>query len=319
MTANEFHQMAGRAGRRGIDVKGYCYTMSMDAGQKAFFDKLIKSEPNELKSAFNNPDYSFVVGYYDVHDSDDLIQEIAKRSFFCYDPNKDVSEAKQKEFMKSFGLKRKILRKFDYMDSAHGLNARGYLLTKLNGYEQIPIINAIDSKRLVGLNPMELACVIGGFANLQFVYDDKKDAKDEKIKIPFRHENSTVEFFVTNEENKINQYNNDVSKLDINHRDVEFNNNVIHHVYDWANLNNINANPVENWKKIIHNSDAYPIKDEGTLFEEITNTIDLLKQVTEICDEGERIANNDYEKKYYVELKATAMEAIKLLSKEPIV
>ena len=149
--------------------------------------------------------------------------------------------------------------------------------------------------------------------------DGKKDAKDEKIKIPFRHENSTVEFFVTNEENKINQYNNDVSKLDINHRDVEFNNNVIHHVYDWANLNNINANPVENWKKIIHNSDAYPIKDEGTLFEEITNTIDLLKQVTEICDEGERIANNDYEKKYYVELKATAMEAIKLLSKEPIV
>ena len=38
----------------------------------------------------------------------------------------------------------------------------------------IPIINAIDSKRLGGLNPIELAAVVGGLANLQPVYEGRK-------------------------------------------------------------------------------------------------------------------------------------------------
>ena len=51
----------------------------------------------------------------------------------------------------------------------------------------------------------------------------------------------------------------------------------------------------------------------------MSKTIDLLKQLTEICDEGIEISVNEYEEKYYRELKDTANESIKLLSKEPIV
>ena len=319
LTPNEFHQMAGRAGRRGIDTKGYCYTMSMDAEQKANFDKLITSEPNDLESAFNNPDYSFVASYYGICDSDELIKEIGKRSFFTYDANENIAGAKQKDFMKNFGLKRKILRKFDFMDSGHSLNTKGYLLSKLNGYEQIPIINAIDSKRLAGLNPVELASVVGGFANLELIYDPKKGDNQEKQKQEFKHNNSLIEIFFTNETNKINQYNQEVSKLDSNHREIEFNHDAIHHIYDWANLNNQSKNSIENWSKIWKNSELHPIKDEGALFKEITITIDLLKQIVEICDEGVEISRNDYERKYYIDLRETAQESIKLLLKKPIV
>ena len=319
LTPNEFHQMAGRAGRRGIDTKGYCYTMSMDAEQKAIFDNLISSEPNDLESAFNNPDYSFVASYYSICDSDELIKEIGKRSFFTYDVNENIADTKQKDFMKNFGLKRKILRKFDFMDSGHNLNAKGHLLTKLNGYEQIPIINLIESKRLVGLNSFELAAIIGGMANLEFVYDGKKDENQEKQNQPFRHNNSQLEFFITNETNKINQYNQEVAKIDSKHRDIKFNQDAIHHIYDWANFNSQNNNSIENWAKIWKNSELHPIKDEGALFKEITVTIDLLKQIVEICDEGVEISYNDYERRYYTELRNTVQESIKLLSKNPIV
>jgi len=319
LTPNEFHQMAGRAGRRGIDIKGYCYTMSMNSEQKTTFDNYITSEPNDLESAFNNPDYSFITSYYSVCESDELIKEIGNRSFFTYSSNENISEAKKKEFMKNFGLKRKILRKFYFMDSSHSLNTKGYLLSKLNGYEQIPIINAIDSKRLAGYDPVELATVIGGLANLEFIYDGKKGEEQEKQNQPFQHSNSQLEFFIANETNKINQYNQEVSKIDSKHRNIQFNQNSIHHVYDWAKLNSENEKSTENWTKIIKNSELYPIKDEGTLFKEITITIDLLKQLTGICDEGIKIATNDFERKYYSELKETAKKSIELLSKEPIV
>ncbi len=319
LTPNEFHQMAGRAGRRGIDVIGYCYTMSMNAEQKAVFDRLINSEPNELKSAFNEPDYSFVAGYYDVYDSDDLIREIATRSFFTYDENEQIAKNKIKEFMKNFGLKRKILRNFGFMDSNHGLNGKAKLLTKLNGYEQIPIINAIDSKRLGGLNPIELAAVVGGLANLQPVYEGRKKSDKNNSNIPFHHKNENLDSFITNETNKINLYNSEMIKLDSTHRNIEFNKNAIHHIYNWANSNSINEDSTQNWARIIKTSDAYPIRDEGTLFKEISLTIDLLKQITEICDEGVNISVNEYEKRYYEDLKKTAEESILLLSKNPII
>ncbi len=316
LTPNEFHQMAGRAGRRGIDTKGFCYTMSMDDEQKYVFDNLINSSPNELESAFNNPDYSFVAGYYDVCDSDDLIKEIAKHSFYAYDSNPTIASDKQKTFMKTFGLKRKILRKFDFMDSAHNLTQKGSLLAKLNGYEQIPIINAIYSKRLGGLNPVELAAAMGALANMQSVHESDGKNKDES---KFKHSNESLEHFITIENNKLNIYNTELEKLDSSHSEIEFNQDSIHHIYSWANLNNIDENSTKNWANMIKNSDAHPIKDEGTLFKEISMTIDLLKQTIEICDEGIVNSQNKLDEKYYNDLKSTAQESIKLLSKEPII
>lgn len=317
LTPNEFHQMAGRAGRRGIDEIGYCYTMSMDGLQKAEFDNLINSEPNDLKSAFY-PDYSFVAGYYDSCDTDDFIKEIADKSFYTYDRNGDISKKKSKEFLKNFGLKRKILRKFDFLDSSHNLSTKGKLLAKLNGYEQIPVIEAVVSQKFGGMSPVELAAAVGTMANIQLRYEPKHPSANKTEKPKFTHPNSILDYFVTKQENLLKKYNADMTALDEDYRDIELDTKAANHIYDWASLNNNFDNSTENWARLIENSKANPIKDEGTLFKEITMTVDLLKQITEIADEGIRLAENVVESRYYNELKETAKESIKLISKEPV-
>lgn len=317
LTPNEFHQMAGRAGRRGIDKIGYCYTMSMDSNQKAEFDFLISSEPNELKSAFN-PDYSFVAGYYDSCKTDDFIKEIADKSFYTYDRNGDISAKKSKEFLKNFGTKRKVLRKFDYLDSAHNLSTKGKLLAKLNGYEQIPVIEAVVTQKFGGMSPVELAAAVGTMANIQIKYKPKNSVGDIKEKPQFSHPNDVIDYFVTKQENFLKKYNDDMAKIDEDFREVEIDTRATNHIYDWAALNNENPDSTGNWAKLIENSKANPIRDEGTLFKEITMTADLLKQIMEISEEGLYLAENKLEARYYSELKETAKEAVKLIAREPV-
>ena len=317
LTPNEFHQMAGRAGRRGIDKIGYCYTMSMDSNQKAEFDYLINSEPNELKSAFN-PDYSFVAGYYDSCKTDDFIKEIADKSFYTYDRNGDISAKKSKEFLKNFGTKRKVLRKFDYLDSAHNLSTKGKLLAKLNGYEQIPVIEAVVTQKFGGMSPVELAAAVGTMANIQIKYKPKNSVGDIKEKPQFSHPNDVIDYFVTKQENVLKKYNDDMAKIDEDFREVEIDTRATNHIYDWAALNNENQDSTGNWAKLIENSKANPIRDEGTLFKEITMTADLLKQIMEISEEGLYLAENKLEARYYSELKETAKEAVKLIAREPV-
>lgn len=317
LTPNEFHQMAGRAGRRGIDKIGYCYTMSMDAAQKAEFDCLINSEPNELKSAFN-PDYSFVAGYYDSCKTDDFIKEIADKSFYTYDRNGDISAKKSKEFLKNFGTKRKVLRKFDYLDSAHNLSTKGKLLAKLNGYEQIPVIEAVVTQKFGGMSPVELAAAVGTMANIQIKYKPKNPLGEIREKPQFSHPNNVIDYFVTKQENVLKKYNDDMAKIDEDFREVEIDTKATNHIYDWAALNNENQDSTENWAKLIENSKANPIRDEGTLFKEITMTADLLKQIMEISEEGLYLAENKLEARYYSELKETAKEAVKLIAREPV-
>ena len=110
-----------------------------------------------------------------------------------------------------------------------------------------------------------------------------------------------------------------MTKLNSNYKPIEFDHYAINHIYDWAYLNSEKSDSEENWARIMENSDAFPIKDEGSLFKEIVITIDLLKQIVEISEEGINISNNDKDLVYYTDLKNTAQEAIKLLSRSPII
>ncbi|MCQ2753651.1 MAG: DEAD/DEAH box helicase, partial [bacterium] len=146
LTPNEFHQMAGRAGRRGIDTEGYCYALSCNPAQKDFFENIIHSAPNPLQSSLEL-DYSFITKYLsEFNNEDELINILAKSLYVYNSETSSFDNQKIDELMTNYKIKKEILQKEKYIDENNMLSLKGNLITILNGYEQIPIINLISNQ-----------------------------------------------------------------------------------------------------------------------------------------------------------------------------
>ena len=61
----------------------------------------------------------------------------------------------------------------------------------------------------------------------------------------------------------------------------------------------------------------FSIKDEGTLYKEITSTSDLIKQLIEVAEEGHRISENDNDAEYYRTMAIKLSGALELIQQEP--
>lgn len=321
LTSNEFHQMAGRAGRRGIDTKGYVYTMSVSYEQKEKFDALINSSPNDLKSHFN-PDFSFVAGYYKNTQNDDLIKEVLDKSLYSHMQPATMGEDEQPSLMHIFNSKKRILNDFGFIEKNNSLTDKGKLLSLLNGYHQIPIINMITDKYLIsGMSPIELAAAVGAMANVDDKTDPRLNGDEPKKKTPFFHENEKLTAFVQIFDTYLDDFNDKMEQKYPTHlaNKIAQDSDVARHLYKWAELNsNEDSRSRDNWKDLYRGNLHDTIRDEGTLFREITMTVDLLKQMSNIADLGIEISDNEGDKAYYSEMKSTIKESIKLLAKEPI-
>jgi superfamily II RNA helicase len=320
LSPNEFHQMAGRAGRRGLDTTGYVYTMSTTTEQMKKFESLINAKPNELKSTFN-PDFSFVAGYYKKTQDDDLINEILNKSLHAYDKSSKKSEEKQNEMMSKFEKQKGVLNNFGFIEEDNKLTEKGQLLSLLNGYYQIPVINAVYEQKLGGMNAIELAACVGSLANVNEKPDEKKIAKKAKASDGpevFEHENDMLKYFVDDFDKSLGDYNEKRS-TESGFKKIAQNKDVAKHVYAWAELNSKDELSTENWKSIYNGDLKDTIRDEGSLFKAVTQAVDLLKQMSTISDAALELSKTEHDTQYYTELKSTIQDSLKLLRKEPIV
>lgn len=325
LTPNEFHQMAGRAGRRGIDDLGHVYTMSTTEEQMQKFDDLVKSKPNDLTSSFI-PEFSFIAGYYKYTQADDIITDIMKKSLFCYDEDEKKAELNLEQMMFNFNEKKALLNDFEFINNDNVLTMKGQLLASLNGYHQIPIIDTIYNKKLDGLDPIELAASVGAMANIKEAKESnlenlnesnnkqKKDKKKNKEEEQFVHENQVFNWFIEYFDKELNKYNRIMDQHDMLPVLIEQNKDSAEHIYKWAELNSKNKDSRRNWKNLYKEY----AENEGGLFREIANTVDLLKQISKISELGYKLAENENDKKYYSELNSNIKKSIKLLSHEPI-
>ena len=318
LTPNEFHQMAGRAGRRGIDKKGYCYAMSVNDAQQEKFSELISAPSNDLKSAFR-PDYSFIAGYYDFTSDDEYIKQLFEKSFFAYNSDKNTQSVNTERLLKLFNTRKGILKKTNFLKTDNTLTQKGKMLTKLNGYEQIPIVNAIYDKTLQNFNAIELASIAAAFANIEPKATEQEESKKERQSAVFKSKNNKLEKYINEFEKTLLDYNGSMKKLDKKFKKCAINKDAITHVYEWAESNSIYKDSRENWNRLYFGSSRDTIRDEGSMFKEITMTADLLRQMCEIAKTGEETSKSKDDILYYKKLQNTLKEAEKLISKEPII
>lgn len=324
LTINEFHQMTGRGGRRGIDVKGYFYAIPKDSSEEKFIQSLIKSSPEPIVSHFE-PDYSFITNYYSYTKDEDTIKTLLSKSFQAYDDNAEKSAQKAEELLNKFKEKKTILQNFGYLNSDNTLTSKGELLSKLNGYQQIPIIDMIYDKKLVALTPVEIAGCVGSMATTNEQAAERNERMKEKLNtkntstgeaVKFKHENSSLSWFIDNSDKYLEEYNEKMSINEGFHK-IAQNKDSAKRLFEWANLNNKSADSKVNWQTMCNKYiDNYI--DEGAMFKEITQTVDLLKQISGISDIGSKIAKTENDDIYFKELKYAVKEAIRLLTQKPI-
>ena len=305
---NEFHQMAGRAGRRGIDKKGYTYCMACNNAQEKGFKKLISEKANDIESHLKT-DFSFVANVDKNFDSKEFLNNFYERSLYAYDKDPAVRAIKSNALVDDFYNKENILKDNYFITSDNKVTPKGELLAQLNGYEQIPIIDAIYNQDLKALSPQQLAGYAAGLATLST--EEQKGLGDSMV--PFEDEH--LEEKTADLSERVLEYNTDVyPRLG---QELHLNTDAIKHVYKWADLNDENELSTENWREMFKGDTGFKIKDEGTLFKEITMTTDLLKQISDIAEYGKNTTVNVHDRRYYTNLQNTAVEAIDLIDRKP--
>ena len=306
LTPNEFHQMAGRAGRRGIDTKGFCLPLSCNTAQTKVFEDLKASTSNDLISNYKF-DFSFIANYLANYKDDSKIKDIIAKTFYGF-----TNKYMRANLYEQYFTMKNILEKNDFVTQAGDMTLKGELLKHVNGYEQIPIINAIANKDLEGLNPIELAGVVSALANIQYNHSVKFPLKPYDID----NESEKVVSVTRKLANDITEYCESM-KVIYENTEMGLNPKVINHVYEWAKLNSESEYSRDNWHELCKGRLSDTIRDEGTVFKEITMTVDLMKQMCDICDAGVSKTLGK-EQNYYLKLRQNLREAIVLLQKEPV-
>ncbi|PIN78793.1 hypothetical protein COV16_05550 [Candidatus Woesearchaeota archaeon CG10_big_fil_rev_8_21_14_0_10_34_8] len=129
----EYFQLAGRAGRRGIDKLGYAVAMfNRNMDQIAKVKHVTEKDIEPIISQFTLS-YNTVLSLLKQHDHEE-IEIILKQSFDCYLKKK---KKKNIRIMGSFANKVRILKKFGYVANDNTLTHKGDFARMIYAYELI--------------------------------------------------------------------------------------------------------------------------------------------------------------------------------------
>lgn len=175
LTSNEFKQMSGRAGRRGIDTEGYVYTMPTDKRTEQDFIYLEVMGANPLESSYS-PDYAFLSGYYEHNTDDENLQDFLAKSFYAYSSDEAQRVENLKELDEISQKRTNVLLKRGFLDINEDGDItsaiKGKMAAQVRGYDALTLAEAIASKKFENINPETLAMIAGAIANPA---DDKED------------------------------------------------------------------------------------------------------------------------------------------------
>jgi superfamily II RNA helicase len=156
LKTRDFYQMAGRAGRRGIDKEGFVYCrINLHKINLDEVKRIIYSKPEEVRSQFNTS-YATILNLYEKY-KDELFK-IYPLSLHYFQSRKN----EQKEALRLLEAKLKMLKEFDYI-ADNSLTEKGRFAKTVYGYELIlaelyeeKVLEQLDE---FGLGVIASACV----------------------------------------------------------------------------------------------------------------------------------------------------------------
>jgi superfamily II RNA helicase len=164
LKVREYQQMAGRAGRQGIDERGMVISVIEDdrVAPKEIV-RLVGNDVEPILSRFNLS-YSTLINLHRT--LGDRLHEAWERSFNNYQWSRMSRKKREKNAEKqrqAIDRRLELLRRLDYI-TGQGVTAKGDVAAVINGYE-LPVTELLESGLLDWLQPEQIAVV---FAALVF-------------------------------------------------------------------------------------------------------------------------------------------------------
>ncbi len=167
LTPNEFKQMSGRAGRRGIDTKGYVYTMPTNMATEQEFLMLEVLEANPLESRYI-PDYSFLTEYYKYNPDEQGLSDIYSKTFYSYSEDEQELRKKVEQLLQLSSNKTEVLKEREFIisdESGIKLTPKGEMASNVRGYDALTLTEAVSDGIFKDVTPEVLAMTAGAIAN----------------------------------------------------------------------------------------------------------------------------------------------------------
>jgi superfamily II RNA helicase len=155
LTAKEYFQLAGRAGRRGIDTEGFVVTVLYQSDQTQSYMQISEADTEPIQSQFQlsyNTILNLLAGY-----SQEDINILLRNNFYAY--RKQHLQHRTVRMKTSFTKKCKQLQMMKYLDKKRELTAKGEFARKIY-FKEILIGELFATDLYKKLTDIELLQVI---------------------------------------------------------------------------------------------------------------------------------------------------------------
>ena len=321
LTANEYQQMTGRAGRRGIDKVGNVIILSETEKDYKLAQQLAVAEPDKITSKLDMS-YRLLINLLkknNGHYSSEMADEFLDRSFLVFNSD-NPQETKNKSLKKLNGLKN-IMEELGFIekrsDGTYNIPLKGSLVSDVRGTNELLLSELIAGGMFFGMAPEDMAGIVGSLCAPQIYQDPHKSNQSGRKKQQNEENLDLIKSFdiLKKEGQKINNLQLKYLGLDSLSDEIHIDSNYAKYIMQWAQPSENNS---ELWKNTITEmEDKGLIKFEGDFFKSIKSTINLLRQVEKLSQDASK-QTEGLESQYYNDVASTAEQAIELLNKSPV-
>lgn len=159
ISINEYKQLTGRAGRRGIDKSGEAFILYDQSLKEEWYKNLFQNTANDIKSQFSLS-FTSLLGLMKIYDREHAVETL-KKSFWAYE-NKYETEF----FEDEFNMKSNFLNNFNFLAN-DSVTPIGNQLISIYRDEYIPTLLYLSAEEHTEIDICNAICLLVQGVNLK--------------------------------------------------------------------------------------------------------------------------------------------------------